>query len=359
VKIQRAYYGHALAQDLQAEHARTDEQRFAYPIYVVFLMAPSVPFDFGTVHRWVPLALALLVGSAVILCLDILTWRPAWEAVAALALFTIGSPEIVQGLRLRQLGLLVGFLIVLAAWFITKGRLACAGLILALSTIKPQMMILPLVWFLIWTAGRWRERWQLAAGFIIGLAVLIGMGEFVLPGWISSFISGVHAYKRYVVMKSLLDIALGDLPSQVLSGIFLLAILCIAWQQRKSLASSPGFVFTLCFVLLAEAITFPLFPPFNQVLLLLPAMMVFRHWGTHKRILRSALAFCLGWPWVASLGLLLIASYTRSFDQPALLPSACVGLIPLLLLVLTVSDWRSEQQRFIAEQGLHGGDELA
>jgi hypothetical protein len=104
---------------------------------------------------------------------------------------------------------------------------------------------------------------------------------------------------------------------------------------------------------------FPLFPPFNQVLLLLPAMMVFRNWGRHNRILRIVFAFCLGWPWVASLGLLLIASYTRSFDQPALLPSAFVGVIPFLLLALTVSDWRSARRRFIAGQVVRGGDQLA
>src|SRR5690349_8054542 len=44
--IQIGYYGRALAPDDPIK----DQQGFAYPLYVVFLLAPLVPFDFAGVQ---------------------------------------------------------------------------------------------------------------------------------------------------------------------------------------------------------------------------------------------------------------------------------------------------------------------
>src|SRR4029077_330737 len=60
-EIQIAFYGHPVAQDnLEPGHKVVDEQRFVYPLYVVFLMAPTVYSDFADVQRWAPLVLAIL-----------------------------------------------------------------------------------------------------------------------------------------------------------------------------------------------------------------------------------------------------------------------------------------------------------
>src|ERR1700678_1115872 len=41
-EIQKAFYGHAVSQDYSQPGRKVDEQRFAYPLYVVFLLAPTV-----------------------------------------------------------------------------------------------------------------------------------------------------------------------------------------------------------------------------------------------------------------------------------------------------------------------------
>src|SRR5271167_3418832 len=42
-EIQMGYYGHTVMQNyLETNHNIVDEQRFVYPVYVVFLMAPTV-----------------------------------------------------------------------------------------------------------------------------------------------------------------------------------------------------------------------------------------------------------------------------------------------------------------------------
>jgi hypothetical protein len=340
-KIQIAYYGHIVIQDSAGTGHIVDEQRFAYPVYVVFLMAPTINVDFDEVHRGALFALALLIVLSVFFCLNILHWSPSWQGVTALVLFTLGSPQVEQGLRLRQLGILVGFLLILATWCVTKDHLATAGLILALSTIKPQMAILPMAWFLVWSLGKWRERWRLFAGFAGGLAALVGFGEWILPGWLSYFIAGLQAYRKYVPPTSLLRLVFGEFTAYFLSGLLIVALLVAAWRRRQCPANSEQFALILSAFLVAATIALPLLPPFNQVLLLLPLILVFRNWQQLPHILRIVFALCVSWPWVASLILLLVRPDIHSTSRAPLFPFFTVVLLPFLLLPLLLVSWRS------------------
>ncbi len=174
-EIQMAFYGHAIDQKYAEPGANViNEQRFAYPVYVVFLLAPTVYADFQKLQVWAAAILALLTALSVLLWMDVLRWRPPKTLIAALVLFTLSTPQVMQGLRLRQLGLVVAFLLAVSAWCVIRNHLALAGIALALSTIKPQMVVLPLAWFLLWGMSAWPRRWPLLAGFGITLATLVG-----------------------------------------------------------------------------------------------------------------------------------------------------------------------------------------
>src|SRR5271154_2646902 len=210
-EIQMAFYGRILTQtpDISAQSA-VDEQRFAYPVYVVFLLAPTANLTFAEVETWAPVALALFSVIGVLLWLDVVHWLPSWPTVMALVLFVLSAPPIVQGLRLRQLGLVVGLLLALATWCARRNRLGAAGVVLALATIKPQMVALPLLWFVFWAMSDWRKRWRLLAGFVAALAVLIGAGEVILPGWLGYFFEALLAYRKYTYRPPLLELTLGN-----------------------------------------------------------------------------------------------------------------------------------------------------
>ncbi len=184
-EIQIGFYGHPVVQDLQ-QPSRTpvDEQRFAYPVFVAFLLAPAIHAPFPEVQRWAEVVLAILVAASTLLWLDFASWGPSKIATLAIIVLVISSPQIVQGLRFRQLALVVGFLLAAATWCVRKNHLATAGVLLAISTIKPQMILPVLVWFLLWAASEWRARWRLIAGFTGMFLLLIGAGELLLPGWI-------------------------------------------------------------------------------------------------------------------------------------------------------------------------------
>src|SRR5206468_1777765 len=69
--IQRAFYGHPIVQKYDDSKAIIDEQRFAYPVYVVFLLAPTIHLSFEALHAWAPVILAALVALAVWLWLQV------------------------------------------------------------------------------------------------------------------------------------------------------------------------------------------------------------------------------------------------------------------------------------------------
>jgi hypothetical protein len=334
-EIQMAFYGHAIDQQYGPGMSVVDEQRFVYPVYVVFLLAPAVYLQFSQAQLLAAILFGVLTAISVILWMEVLHWRPPKALVLAIALFVLSSPQIVQGLRLRQMGLVVAFLLALSAWCIVRDHLAIAGVFLALSTIKPQMVVLPLAWFLLWAASAWAKRWPLLAGLGVTLAALTGLGEFVLPGWPRYFVEGLIAYRKYFPTTSLLCLALGNWVGGVLTGITIVGLFALAWRNRRVEVGSAEFVHTLAAFLIGGAVVLPLFQPFNQVLLLLPAMMVVRDWPSLSRLGRHFFAAVVAWPWIVSL-VLLVAFHPRvdSSSRIPLLPSVMTLFVPFLLFLL-------------------------
>jgi hypothetical protein len=334
-EIQIAFYGHAIDQQYGPGTQVVDEQRFVYPVYVVFLLAPAVYLQFWQVQILAVLLFGILTAISVILWMEVLRLRPPKALVLAIILFVLSSPQIVQGLRLRQLGLVVAFLLAMSAWCIVRDQLAIAGIFLAISTIKPQMVVLPLAWFLLWAASAAAKRWPLLAGFGVTLTALTGLGEFVLPGWLRYFVDGLIAYRRYFPTTSLLCLALGNWVGGMLTVIAMVALIALAWRNRRVEAGAAEFAHTLGAVLIGGAVVLPLFQPFNQVLLLLPVMLVVRGWPSLSRVGRRIFAAAVSWPWIVSL-VLLVVFHPRvdSSSRIPLLPSAMTLFVPFLLLAL-------------------------
>jgi Glycosyltransferase family 87 len=334
-EIQMAFYGHVVDQKygVPGEYV-INEQRFAYPVYVVFLLAPTVYADFQKLQMAAVVVLAILTAISMLLWMDVLRWQPPGLMIASIVLFAISSPQIIQGLRLRQLGLAVGFLLALGAWCIARNHLASAGIILALSTIKPQMVVFPLAWFLLWGVSAWSRRWRLLAGFGITFAILVALGELMLPGWPHFFIDGLLAYRKYVGTDSLMCMALGKPVGAVASGIVVVGLLGFVWRYRGTDAASSEFIQALAASFVGASLVLPLAHPFNQVLLLLPAIMVARDWTALPRIGRRAVAAIVAAPWITRFVLLLRHPSVDSPNRLPLLPSAIALLAPFLLAVL-------------------------
>ncbi len=342
-EIQIVFYGHAINQTYTKPGVElVDEQRFAYPVYEVFLTAPLVYAKFSDVQRWAPFVLGSLIALNIFFCVSILHWRPPWETVAAILLFTLGSPQIVQGLRLQQLAIVEACLLTAGAWCVGKNHVVAAGVLLALSTIKPQMALLPLCWFAIWAVGDWHRRWRLPASFVATMVALVAAGELLLPGWPRYFLAGLAAYRKYAMPTSSLRVALGDSLGEILGGILVLVLLAFAWQNRKEAGDSRRFTSILGMFLMCALLTFPLFTPFNQVLLILPVLLLLHDWKTLPRFSCLVFILLLSWPSILSLVLLLFPPSTTSPSQLPLLPSLLVPFAPFILPLLLITISRHE-----------------
>jgi hypothetical protein len=352
-EIQMAYYGRVLHQKYdQPGVPVVDEQRFAYPVYIVFLLAPAMRLNFSQLQAWAPVILAILTSASVLLWLDVLRWRPPPAVIAAIVLFVLSSPQVAQGLRLRQLGLLVSFLLAMGTWCISRNHLVAAGVVLALATLKPQMAVLPLIWFLIWSLNSQPRRWGLLASFGITLAALVGMGEIILPAWPRYFLNGMLAYRHYSPTISPLTLILGGPISAALSIIVVVGLLALAWKNRHVDAVSGKFVFTLASLFTAETLVMPLLSPFNQVLLLLPLLRMIRDWSVLPRAWRSVFAVIVIWPWITSLVLLLYRLPTDSLNRTPLLPGAMALLLPFFFALLQAK--RNPREDPPLPPGTHG-----
>ena len=334
-EIQMGFYGHPIEQSYDKPPLEIyDEQRFAYPVYVVFLLAPTVHIPFESLDAWAPVILAAMTAITVCLWMGVLRWRPPPLQAAALIILVLSSPQIAQALRLRQPGLFVAFLVALGCWCVTRRQYLVAGVLLAVGTIKPHMVVLVLVWLGLWCIGEWRKRWLLAAGFGGSIAILTGAGELLVPGWPMYFLQAIDAYSKYFPITSLLRLILGNWVGGALSIVVLILLLVGAWRDRRVEADSPEFVHMLALSLLTTCFILPVLTPSNQVMLLLPLIALIRDWRELSKFWRWALAFFLAWPFVVSLVFLEYPPRVDSMRRWPLLPSVLALAVPFLILIL-------------------------
>jgi hypothetical protein len=314
-EIQAGYYGRPL--DPTRPSDPKDQQGFAYPLYVVFYLAPTIRFAFPHVQYvffWVLVGLTLV---SVCMWMRIIDWSPSlWVLLCVMAL-TLGSLGISQGLKLQQLSLFVAPLIACAVLLLIRERQWLAGFLLAVATIKPQLIWLLLLFLLIWTVGNWRGRWRWLASFLLTMTTLIAASEWLLPGWIPKFLHALVQYQKYTGNVSIVHELLPKPLSWIVEVSVLAAVLYLSWRVRRWATSSDQFRVALATVLAITILILPAFSPYNQALLLPCILLAIqqrkRMWkqGLALRTIWYATAVVLAWPWLASTILAAL-----SFAQP-------------------------------------------
>ena len=345
-EIQMGYYGRAL--DPTRPEDPKDEQRFAYPVYVVFLLAPLIGAPFPLARTILSWSLILLTALSVLLWLRFLRWRISGWMIAILLVLSVNNFAAVQGVKLQQLSLLVAGFLAASAALLASGQLFLAGVFLALATIKPQLAALPAAWLMLCTLSRWRERQNLFWGFGFTLVLLVGGGEYLLPGWIGKFIAGLVAYERYAGGNSLLDVLATRPGGTLLTLATLAGTAFVCWRERHAGADSSTFCLIFAFVLAVTVVVVPMTAPYNQVLLLPGAFLVVRFWsevwqkGRLIRVMYALAALFICWPWLASLALLGASlflpptSLQRAWAVPLYTSLGIPLVVPPLLVSLLI-----------------------
>jgi hypothetical protein len=356
-EIQQGYYGRPLDR-ARADDPR-DEQGFAYPAYVVFLLAPTVRLPFDEVEtglRWLLIALAPLT---ILLWLRVLRWKVSRKTTLIFAVVMLGWLPMVQGIKLQQLSLLVAGLLAGCGACLAGGWLVCAGVLLAFATIKPQLTWPLVLWLLLWAASDWRSRRRLVMAFGIVLLLLMGGAELLLPGWPRMFVQAMGQYHRYTQNQSVLVWMFGAIVGRILEVISAVACALCVWRLRSEPAASATFGRAIGLVLALTVVIVPTFAPYNQVLLV-PAVLALIRSETSKeptlpatRVARGVGALALAWPWIATLGLCAVYLWLtpESLQWVWKIPLASSFLLPLPVFVfgLALLDCWSGQERNLRE----------
>jgi hypothetical protein len=319
LESQEGYYGRRL--DPARPNDPKDQQGFAYPVYVVFLLAPLIGIPFPTLLIAFYWSLALLTAASVLLWLRVLRWQLPLMNVAICIVLTLGSFPAVQGIKLQQLSLLAAVLLAGAVACAASGYLFLGGALLALATIKPQLAWLLVAWLLLWAVSDWQARRRLVFGFGLVMALLLAGAEIVLPGWWRMFAQAIGQYHQYTQNQSVVEVmldqvigpgasgAVGRIGGQVLAAIAILACAPPLWKVRRERADAAGFSCATALVLALTVLVVPMYAPYNQVLLL-PAILLlvwkreaFLSRSLTRRLAYLVGAFIVGWQWVASLAL--------------------------------------------------------
>jgi len=307
-EIQAGYYGRVL--DATRPNDPKDQQAFAYPIYVVFFLAPTVGLPFPIVQRVFLILLVIATMASISMWLQALEWRISASATVMWIVLTLGSFPTIQGLKLQQLTLLVAALLAASLNAISHRRFVLAGILLSCATIKPQLLLLPVIWLCIWVTGDWHDRRRLFCSFGISMSVLVVGGELLLSGWIQEFRAACAAYYLYTGGgKSVLDIFLTPLWGRVVAAVLIGTSLIVVWRHRRAAEGSPSFQYSLALVMATTLMVIPMLAPYNQVLLVPVAMLIarkirdLRKRNPPTRFLTATAALSVFWPWFGAAGL--------------------------------------------------------
>ncbi len=312
--IQKGFYGRQLDPTNPSDPKWSES--FFYPLYVVFLLAPTVTLSFSTVlqvFRWL---LLLGIAASVPLWMYSVGLRLRPLHLASAMLLAVSTYPAVLEFHMQNLTALAALLLALAAASCVRGSLILSGFLLALSTIKPQLSGLFVLCFLIWTAGCWAERKRMAWSFVATMLVLVLAAEALSPHWLREFVAAVVAYGRNGTDPSILSIFFPWILPWVVGAALVAALIGLNWRWRRSAAGSTEFGWMLAW---AAVVTLAIVPvsAYNQVLLIPPLLVLFaqraaiRSLGVMPRALVKAAFASQGWQWstavIISLSSLLIS----------------------------------------------------
>lgn len=333
--IQVGMYGHPARPD-------QDQVLFVYPFYTAFLLIPLVglPYDWAQAI-WLVVVMFSLIGG-VVLCLRLVSWpMPPWLLGVTL-LWAVVFYNSARTILLGQFAALIFLWLAASLWALRQERDVWAGILLALTTIKPQMSFLLIPALLLW--GVEQRRWRFIGGFAAALAGLLGLSFLLLPGWLAGFIEQVTAYPGYTVTGSPIWVLTGyyfpQLGRPFELGLSALALLYLVVQGRKLwrvTAVTDEFILLIGLTLLVTNLIVVRTATTNYVVLYLPLIWGLKQLAGRGRRGDGLVAAFMVLSIIGSWALFL-ATIAGDFEHP-------VNYLPLPFLLLLLLVWALAQER--------------
>ena len=313
-----------------------DQAYFAYPLYTLYFFWPLSLLPYAWAQAiWMTLLQFMLLGVT-ILSIRLAGWSPPkwlfWLTLFWGIFFYNGARTIILG----QFSVLVGLALLLALWAVESRRDILAGICLAVTTIKPQMVVLVVIFLLIWAL--FQLRWRIILSFGLSMLTLLLSSMLLVPTWPVDFVRNAIAYSDYVafgtplenLLHFLLPASLAAPLTIILSFLFFLALLPGWWFAFKG---RPGaYTWAIMSTLIIGSLIAFRSATTNQIILYLPLFFFFQRLTEPGAALRAALIE--GGLMVVIWGAFIV---TLAGDWEHIMMH---GLLPSLLLILYAVDWR-------------------
>ena len=350
-EIQTGFFGRPL--DPSRPSDPPFQESFVYPLYVIFLMAPTVTLRFGTVQHIFRWLLLFMTGCSVPLWMYAIGFRlRPLLTIAGIVLVLSSFPTVVE-FHMENLAALALFFLAAGAAAAAHNWLVLSGFLFAFATVKPDVTGLIVLWFLLWSIARWRDRKLLICSFTGTMAVLLIAAEAVSPHWIPRFLKAVREYPAYGTDPSVVQLFLPSFVAKVAIAALVCALCAVCWRWRKAAPGSEDFAWALAWV---SAVTIGILPKvaaYNQPVLL-PALLVLLAqrktiWnaGSIARSFAKAALACQLWQWIAATilslcSLVVSATSLRSFAMvPEYTLFSLSAFTLLTVIAVTYSRWRA------------------
>lgn len=328
-EAQRSIYGRLANPD-----AGEDVAHFVYPMPVILFVGPFSLLPYPLARAlWMTL-LQICLPVLFVLGIQISRWRPGPIFTALTLLFSVLWYFGFRAMILGQFAVIEAVLIAAGLLLIQRQMDFWAGLVLALSIIKPQVSFLLFPLILLW--GYSRRRWTLLASMLVFPVILVGGFMLVLVDWPLQWVYQVLDYPNYTYPGSPVSIIINWFPfgSPLLtSAVSLLLIGYLLWLWYRSYnRDDPVFQWTAAVTLLITQLISPRTATTNFLVLVPGLMLVFGvvsdRWQQAKNlIIGLSMVLLLAAPW-----LLFLATIMGDREHP-------IMHIPFPLLLLAALWW--------------------
>jgi hypothetical protein len=249
---------------------------FLHPMYAFPIYAPFALIEDSLTAKAVWMTLLEI-------CLVIITWLSLslsrWRVSLILGVIIfIFSVTWYYGAR----PVLDGDISILCALFITAGLLAIrsdqdilAGFLLALSTVKPSLVLVLALFILVWAISH--RRWYIFWSFIGSLVLTVAATSLFVPSWTIEYIRQLVVYFRYPEINTtaaLLSYWLPGIGKQVgwiLTGLMVAMLL---WEWRMAWKKDFRWFFWVACLTLAGSLLIGLPTSVDNYIVLFPALVL-------------------------------------------------------------------------------------
>jgi hypothetical protein len=267
-ELQIAYYGRPLT----AAEDDVNRLPYVYPATAAIALAPLVALPWRWARLGFLLAMPLLTAASVLLWVRVAGLAVPGQRIAVLAALTVASWPTMWALRLQQPALVVAALVAAGCFLLKRRNDVGAGVLLAMSTFKPQTVCVLLAWLVLWAV--YQRAWRFLGSLFGSMAALLLAAESLEPGWIGLWRRAISGFSEYQKQPALV-MMFGHFAGTILAAFVAVGSGWMLWRLRRCGRESRGFGQGIALALAVVTVLLPtmLAMIYNQ-LFLIPGCLI-------------------------------------------------------------------------------------